>query len=244
MARPKKVTSEVKEENVEVVETTTAPKVENNDSAIDIQKLISDAVSQTVSQMTKEFEAEKIKLQEEIAKVKEEASKVVVEEKPKTKQKYSIIHPDTLIEIRNNIGGRFIMEEKRGNFPVYRVLSGYGDSVDLSYAELRNYWGNNHNFFESGMLSIVDVRGTENTFEELIQTFRMNDIYSDDFSIRDMEDIVNMEYAEFEKALNKHEKVAYSVLSVAINMYREGRFSDISKVNYFRQKFSMPSLFS
>ena len=225
-----------------VASEATDIKVENNvDNSVDIQKMIQDAVQQALSSVTAVHEEEKKKLLQEVEELK---SSVKEEPTKKKSRQFSSVPADTIIEIRNNIGGKFIIEENKGRVPVFRTLDGYGETTELTYEELRSYWGNNHKFFDTGVLSIVAVHSMEVTFDDVIHSLRLGNIYNEEMPLDDIESIFNKEYDDFVRILNKYDKIAYAILNVAMNMYKESRFSDISKINYMKQKFEMPQLFS
>ena len=221
----------------------SAAKAEPN-----VEKLVQESIAKAIAEMQKKFDEEKAQLQQELEKTKSSmVAEPVVAEKDIPKDRRTVRLPSDLrIEVRSNVGGKFVLAEPKGKNPFYYIIDGYGQSIEMTYEELRAYWGANHKYFDDGTLTLVDVIHDEYDLDDLIGVLRIDKLYKSGLPMQDLELLFDKEceYEEFTKLFSENKKVAGTILDVAVNMYKQGRLRDMSKANFLKQKFGLSSLFS
>lgn len=216
---------EVKNENEQIIENQI--EVEKKD---DIDALIAKAVAEALKK-------QKIELMSQIPN------------QPKTKKtKHRFIPEHARVRLQTNVDGKFIINDTRGQSFFYE-LNGYGDSVTISFKELKNYYGKNYVLFTSGKLAITEVIvDTEVELEDVIRDLNLTNIYYNEKKISpiDIEKLFSKEVTieEFENKVKNSNEVAETIVEVGYVLYRKGLFNDNSKMNFLRQQFRNPNLFT
>jgi len=202
------------------------PKVDKpkTDSNVDVEALIAKAVADALKKQEKEFEKQN-----------------------KTANKRKFISDNTRVRIEQNIDGKFIISDTRGqNF--FIELNGYRDSTTMAFKDLKNFHGRNYTFFTSGKLIITDVTSENDiTVEDVINDLNLQKVYYDENKISpiDIEDLFTSKYStdNFEKAVRNSVEIAETILEIGYVFYRRGQFTDNSKMNILRTLFRNPNLF-
>jgi DNA primase large subunit len=169
--------------------------------------------------------------------------------KAKTKNiKYKFIPEQTSVRVQTNVGGKFIINDSRGQSFFYE-LNGYGDSVTIPFKELKNYYGKNYTLFTSGKLAIIDVvSDADIELEDVINDLNLTKIYFNDNKVSpiNIETLFydEIEINEFENKIRNSDEVAETIVEVGYILYKNGTFNDNSKMNFLRQQFRNPDLFT
>jgi hypothetical protein len=213
--------------------TTETP---NETGAVDINKLIQEALEK----QKKELEKENSK------KIKELEAQLAVKN---TDNEILIVPNDAYIEIRQNIGGTLLLKENKGKIIVHIPLNKYRAVARISYEELNALYGAKPSLFTSGKAVITSVRCADKriTLQEVIKDLLLEDIYfnKDKVSPLNVEDIFTDKVSdrEFERLVSNSTEIIETILEIAYILYRKGAFNNNSKMNYLRQLLARPNLF-
>jgi hypothetical protein len=242
MARPK---SKVKPETPKIENKQEVTLTPQTTPTINIDEAIAKAVAVALAQKEAEFQ----KQLEQVKSNVETKVEIKAVETPKFGKSGRRFIPDnTRIRIEQNIDGKFLISDNRGqNF--FIELNGYKDSTTMAYKDLKNFYGRSHTFFTSGKLAITDVvSDSEITLEDVIYDLNLQKTYYDEKRVSPV-DVENLFYddvttVEFEKKLQNSLEIAETMLEVAYVLYKRGQFSDNAKMNVFRQILRNPQLFT
>jgi hypothetical protein len=214
------------------------------EQAIDFEKILEQALAKQEEKLRKEFED---KLQE--TKIQE---KTIVVEK-KSKEKLSVrgrrfIPDDAIIRVDLNIGGKFIMADNRGG-GYFVEWNGYKNSRTVKFGDLKNFHGQKHTFLNSGKIIITDIiSDTDVCLEDAIEDLNLQKLYNDETIIRpfEIEHYLSDEVGihEFSKKMEKSLDYKEVIIEVAMILFKEGKFSDNSKMNKLREVTRNPELFT
>jgi hypothetical protein len=206
------------------------PKKVNND--VNLEELIKKITAEVTAKVENKYE-QKIK---ELEGVKKQSKKV------------KLIPDDIKVRIQSNIAGKFTFIENRGRINVYIQLLNYGDSLVISYDELRALYTSKPNFINRGQIIITDVYSNDDIeLEDVLRDLRVDNIYMNESLLNPsrIKDLFTEEIdiKEFEKLLSNTPSMTETALDVAYIYFKKGQFNDNAKMNYFRQNFNNPNLF-
>lgn len=226
-------------------ESKTAKPTESKvEPTVDFAKILEEALAKQEEKLRKEFED---KLQE----TKSQEKTIVIEKQSKEKlssRGRRFIPDDAIIRVNLNIGGKFIMADTRGN-GYFVEWNGYGNSRTVKFGDLKNFHGQKHSFLNSGKIIITDIISDADVcLEDAIEDLNLQDLYNNEEIIRPFEieyylsDEVSIQ--EFSKKMDKSLEYKEVIVEVAMILFKDGKFSDNSKMNKLREVTRNPELFT
>ena len=179
---------------------------------------------------------------EKIVEVEKVVEKVV--EVPTEQEKE--IEDSTRLEVRNNLGGTFVLKAKGTN--LHKLLNGYGTKTRIKYSDLDAFYGEHPRAIQNGSLAITKVIDKGISFEQLIEDVGLEDLYLNDDKIspKNIESLFSddVDPSRFSRLVDNTPEVADTLLEVSYELWRNGKFNDNTKMNKLRQLFRNPELFS
>ncbi|HEY5588894.1 MAG TPA: hypothetical protein VIK86_08065 [Candidatus Paceibacterota bacterium] len=171
------------------------------------------------------------------------------EQTSKSSNKYKFVPDSAIIVIKANGDGKFIIGDDRGqNFFV--ELNGYGDTNTISFKDLKSFHGRNSSIMKTGKVVPIEVLSdnADVTIDDVIRNLSLNSIYLDTNKISpiDVENLFTskVKLNEFENKVKNSTEIVETILEVGYILYKQGVFTDNSKMNYLRQTSAQPQLFT
>ena len=206
-----------------------------------IYKKIQDALAQQEEKLKKEFEV----------KLNETKKENIIETKTSSLQiddNIKFIPDQTMIRIKNNVAGKFIIKDNRGN-GFFHELNGYGDVTTVPYKDLKIFNNQNRTFLKNGDIIITDVISDGDiNIDNVLYDFNLYEIYYNENIIRPYEiekylsDKISIE--EFSKKIEKSLSWLNTILKVSVILFKKGKFSDNNKMNKIRELTGKQKLFT
>jgi len=196
--------------------------------------------------MAKELTKEELRIKELEKQLKGFQDKA----KKQKKNGYINVPNDTLVILKSNVEGVFIINEQKGANPLFAKLPEYSYTINMTYKEVSMLVSSRNKFFTKGRIAVVEIISPDDdvSYEDVIKALRLDAIYLDENKVNPakIEDIFDKKCStdKFRKLVENTPEMHDTVLEVAGKLFKDGKFNDNEKMNVIRQIYRNIHLFN
>jgi len=146
---------------------------------------------------------------------------------------------DLTIELTSNLNGTMTFSDKKTKTNAYISFRNIDDTDNCSYTEIKTMLKQSPKLIEKGYIIITDVSSFEDPefkVEDLLFNLNLDGLYNGSINPREIgKFLTTTKYNVFVDKIEKCDKNLIDVvLERAVYMYKQGQFTDATKMNYLQ----------